>query len=49
MWKELGYEPNDIAKSINWNLKWIGIEINESYVLLARERLKPYLTQTRLD
>jgi DNA modification methylase len=48
-WDLLGYEPNETAKSIDWRLKWIGIDINRSYVELARDRLKPYLVKTMLD
>jgi DNA modification methylase len=46
-WDLLGYEPNETAKSIDWRLKWIGIDINRSYVELARDRLKPYLVEAR--
>jgi len=45
-WDLLGYEPNDTARSIDWHLKWIGIDINEKYVELARNRLKPFLLKT---
>jgi hypothetical protein len=46
-WDLLDYEPNETAKSIDWRLKWIGIDINQNYVELARDRLKPYLIETR--
>jgi len=40
MWEKLGYEPNEIARGIKWNIKWIGIELNPEYVEIAWERLK---------
>ena len=49
MWRLLSYEPNSTAKSIDWRLKWIGIDINPEYVRLARERIGEYTAQTRLS
>ena len=48
LWDELDYTPNETAKKINWNLKWIGIEINPKYVEIAKRRLKPYISQKTL-
>jgi len=48
LWDELDYTPNETAKKINWNLRWIGIEINPKYVEMAKRRLKPYISQKTL-
>jgi site-specific DNA-methyltransferase (cytosine-N4-specific) len=48
LWDKIPYTPNKIAKDIDWNLKWIGIEINREYVEIAYRRLKPYIAQERL-
>jgi len=47
-WDELDYTPNEAVKRTKWNLKWIGIEINENYVRIAEKRLEPYITQKTL-
>jgi len=38
-WDILHYEPNEYAKNIEWNIKFIGIEVNEKYVEMARKRV----------
>ena len=39
---------NKIAKSQLWDLKFIGIEVNPSYVEIANRRLKSFRTFARL-
>lgn len=48
-WDLLDYEPNEVAKSTNWCLKWIGIEINPNYVEIAKNRLEPFLIKKLED
>jgi len=48
LWDKLDYVPNETAKKIDWNLKWIGIDINPKYVEIAKRRLKPYISQRTL-
>ena len=48
LWDKIPYTPNEVAKKIDWNLKWIGIEIKKEYVEMAYRRLKPCLSQARL-
>jgi len=48
MWNEFKVEVNEKAKRQDWNLKWIGIEINPEYCEIAKERLRKYTNQERL-
>ena len=42
------YGMNKIAKSITYNLKWLGVDINPKYIQIAERRLKPFTDQMRL-
>jgi len=42
MWDEFRLPVNDIARKVKWNLKWIGIELNSSYVEIAKQRLSRF-------
>jgi len=35
--------------ALKQNKKFIGIELNESYISIAKKRLEPYLTQSKID
>ncbi len=39
MWDRLGYMANETARKIDWNLRFIGIDINPAYVEMAKRRL----------
>jgi len=49
LWDKLDYVPNETARRIKWNLKWIGIDIVPEYVEMARRRLSPYIHQKKLE
>lgn len=48
MWDEFRIFVNEFARKTDWNLKWIGIEINPDYAKLARQRLKPFLPRKKI-
>lgn len=48
MWDEFRIPVNDYARKTDWNLRWIGIEINPEYVEIAMKRLKPFIHQKKL-
>ena len=48
MWDEFRIPVNDYARKTDWNLRWIGIEINPEYVEIAMKRLEPFIHQKKL-
>lgn len=49
MWEDLRYEPNEAIKKTEWNIKWIGIEINPEYIKIAMKRLGKFINAKKLD
>jgi len=47
MWDRFSLPVNDTARKVNWDLKWIGIELNPSYAEIAKKRLSQF--PARLD
>jgi len=48
-WDEFKIYINEEAKKTNWNLKWIGIDVNPEYCKLSEKRLEPYVSQRKLE
>ena len=42
MWYQFKLPVNNIAQKTNWNLKWIGIDINPEYCEISRKRLSQF-------